>query len=40
MEKRIEQKISLFIRIQKYIVKLENNDKIDYKVKSDLLKYI
>ena len=42
MEKRIEQKISLFINEFKNDIKtkLENNDEIDYKIKSDLLKYI
>ena len=42
MEKRIEQKISVFINEFKNDIKskLENNDEIDYKVKSDLLKYI
>lgn len=42
MEKRIEQKISVFINEFKNDIKskLESNDNIDYKVKSDLLKYI
>lgn len=42
MEKRIEQKISVFINEFKNDIKskLENNHEIDYNVKSDLLKYI
>ena len=42
MEKRIEQKISTYINDFKNSIKtkLENNDKIDYEIKSDLLKYI
>ena len=42
MEKRIEQKISIFINEFKNDIKakLENNDALDFKVKGDLLKYI
>ena len=42
MEKRIEQKISLFINEFKNDIKtqLENNNGLDFKVKGDLLKYI
>ena len=42
MEKRIEQKISTYINDFKNSIKtkLENDDKIDYEIKSDLLKYI
>tara|TARA_B100000902_G_scaffold399214_1_gene469043 strand:+ start:8101 stop:8604 length:504 start_codon:yes stop_codon:yes gene_type:complete len=42
MEKRIEQKIALFINEFKNDIKakLEDNDEIDFKVKGELLKYI
>lgn len=42
MEKRIEQKISIFINEFKNDIKakLENNDDLDFKVKGELLKYI
>ena len=42
MEKRIEQKISMYINDFKNSIKLklENDDNIDFNIKSDLLKYI